>query len=176
MNLKDQITNRFGFDFSKPNIFVILTLIIVVLIEIGLFYNKQEIQNIEILKNLDAYLFVFAWFSLLTTPLVEWLRNIYVFLGWTLICILWFLFKSSQDFLTAILPFCVLIYSQISRIIFKFITGYHPIHLLFNQYAVHRYSLLNKRKSTKIDYRYSMIYSVVGIILSLVVGIIYVKK
>jgi hypothetical protein len=176
MNRKDRFINKFGLDIKRPKFLVISLLIIILSIEIGLLNNKQEIQDHEVWKNLDALVFVFAWFALLTTPLVEWLRNIYVLVGWLLICMLWYVYKVDQDFLTAVVPFSVLIYSQISRLIFKSIMGYHPIHLLFNQFAVHRYSQFNKRKSTKIDYRYSMIYSVVGMVLSIVIGIITIKK
>lgn len=176
MNTGDRLINKFGFDLNKPSLIALSILIIIVAIEIGLLINQQEIQDIEIWKNLDAFVFVFAWFGLLTTPIVEWLRNIYVFIGWLLICFLWFFYKVEQDFLSAILPFSVLIYALICRLIFKTIMGYHPIHLLFNESAVHRYSKLNKRKSTKIDYRYSMLYSVVGLVLTIIVGIINLKK
>lgn len=169
MNSSDRLINKLGFDLNKPGLIAISILIIILAIEIGLLMNQQEIQDIEIWKNLDAFVFVFTWFGLLTTPIVEWLRNVYVFIVWLLICILWYFYKVEQDFLTAILPFSVLIYSQICRLVFKSIMGYHPIHLFFNRFAVHRYSKLNKRKSTKTDHRYSMIYAVVGIVLSIIV-------
>ena len=176
MNTSDRLINKFGFDLNKPSLIAISILIIILAIEIGLLINQKEIQDIEIWKNLDTFVFVFAWFGLLTTPIVEWLRNVYVFIVWLLICTLWYFYKVEQDFLSAILPFSVLIYSQICRLVFKSIMGYHPIHLLFNQFAVHRYSKLNKRKSTKNDHRYSMLYSVVGIVLTIIVGIINLKK
>lgn len=165
-----------GFVTSKPNLISIIILPLCLIIEIILIFNTQQFQEKDVLKNLDALFFVFAWFSLLTTPLVEWLRNIYVLIGWFGICIIWFYYKVEQDMLTAFLPLGVLVYSQISRLIFRRIMGYHPIHLIFNQYASHRYSAINKRKSTKIDYRYSMIYSFTGLVLTILIGIINIKK
>jgi len=169
MNQKEKLISNYGIDIGKPNLMVFFILIIIVAIEIGLVYSKQK--NIGIWESLDAIIFVFAWFSLLTTPIVEWLRNIYILIGWFLICIIWYFYKVDQDFLTAILPFSVLIYSQISRLLFKSIMGYHPIHLLFHQYAIHRYSKFNNRKSTKVDYLYSMIYSVTGLVLTIIIVI-----
>jgi hypothetical protein len=165
-----------GFVMSKPNLISVIILSLCLFIELMLIFIKQPFQEKYALKNLDALFFVFAWFSLLTTPLVEWLRNIYVLIGWFCICIIWFYYKVEQDMLATFLPLGVLVYSQISRLIFRRIMGYHPIHLIFNQYASHRYSAINKRKSTKIDYRYSMIYSVMGLVLTILIGIINIKK
>jgi hypothetical protein len=172
MKSKDKKTYKFGFELNKPKIEVIIILGFLLSIMIGLLVQKSE--N-EIWKNLGGLYLVFSWFSLLTTPLVEWLRNIYVLIIWTLICLLYFFYKIEHDFLSAILPIGVLIYSQICRYIFKIIFGYYPIHLMFNQNAYHRYSEINKRKSTKIDYRYSIIYSVFGIVLSIIIGTIKIK-
>lgn len=165
-----------GFVMSKPNLISVIVLSLCLFIEFMLIFKKQQFQEKDVLKNLDALFFVFAWFSLLTTPLVEWLRNIYVLTGWFGICIIWFYYKVELDMLTAFLPLGVLVYSQISRLIFRRIMGYHPIHLIFNQYASHRYSAINKRKSTKIDYRYSMIYSITGLVLTILIGMINIKK
>ncbi len=161
---------------SKPNLISVIILSLCLLIELILIFKKQQFQEKYTLKNLEALFFVFAWFTLLTTPLVEWLRNIYVLIGWFGICIIWFFYKVENDLLTAFLPLSVLVYSQICRLIFRRIMGYHPIHLIFNQYASHRYSAINKRKSTKIDYRYSMIYSVTGLVLTILIVIIIIEK
>lgn len=171
-----KLLNSYGIETSKPKLIVIIVLSLCLFIELILIVKKEQFQEISALKNMDALFFVFAWFVLLVTPLVEWLRNIYILNGWLVICLIWYYYKEQHDMLTAIIPLCVLIYSQISRLIFKMIMGYHPIHLIFSQHAVHRYSKMNKRKSTKIDYRYSLIYSYVGLILSIVIGIINTKK
>jgi hypothetical protein len=166
MKSSDKKKYKYGFELNKPKIQVSIILIFLFIIVLGLLIQKK---GNEIWKNLDRFFLVFSWFSLLTTPLVEWLRNIYVLIIWTLICLLYLFYKIEYDFLTSILPICILIYSQICRITFKTIFGYFPIHLLFNHNAQHRYSEINNRKSKKIDYRYSMIYSIVGIILSIII-------
>ncbi len=176
MNQKVPQMNKLGIDKSKPNFIIVFILVIVVAIEIGLINTQENNQVNEVWKSLDALILVVAWFALLTTPLVEFLRNIYTLITWMIICLLWYIYKEKQDFLSAILPFFVLLYSQISRLLFRSIMGYHPIHLLFNQFAVHRYSKLNKRKSTKIDFWYSVIYSLVGIFSSTIAGIVNLKK
>jgi hypothetical protein len=175
MNLKASLSTKHGIDLNKPNFLVSLTLIIILVIETVLIFKKGENLRNELWKSFDAIIFVFAYFVLLTTPIVEWLRNIYALFGWLLICVLWYLYKVEQDFLTAILPFSVLIYSQVSRLLFKSIMGYHPIHLLFYRRPVHRYSKLNNRKSTKTDYWYSIIYFVVGLVLTMFVFVILKK-
>jgi hypothetical protein len=176
MPISNRLLDKLGIDVNKPNFIVLIILTIVVAIEVFLICNNDKTHDDQEWQNLDGYVFVFTWFGLLTTPIVEWLRNIYVFIGWIFVCSLWLLYKVDEDFLSAILPLSVLVYSQISRLIFKSLMGYHPIHLLFHQYPVHRYSKLNKRKSTIIDYKYSMLYSIVGLVVSIVVGIYYVKK
>jgi hypothetical protein len=172
--LKNKKIYKFGFELNRPKNEVFIVLGILLTIMIALFVQKNQIQS-EISKKISAILSVFSWFSILTTPLVEYLRNIYVMIIWTIICFLYLFYKVDEDILTAILPTCVLIYSQISRYLFKGIFGYYPIHLTFNQYAVHRYSEINGRKSSKIDYRYSLIYTITGILLLIICVIIKLK-
>ncbi len=175
MSRRKDVINKYGLDLNRPNPRVIILLLLFLLSVLFLIYNKDQFDYLGIWKNLDTILFLIGWFGLLTTPLVDWLRNTYVFIGWLLFCLLWFYYKSDMDFFTAILPLCVLFYSQVSRLIFRWQMGYHPVHLFFNQYVSHRYSKLNKRNSTKIDFRYSVVYTVIGLLLSIVIGIINLK-
>lgn len=130
-------------------------------------FFKNHFEESQILKKIETYLFFFAWFILLITPIVERLRNIYVLICWFIFCLLWFFYKFEFDFITAILPIVVLFYSQLSRFVFKQIFGYFPIHMIYNQWATVKYSKIENRKSTRIDYLYSVIYTVLALILTI---------
>lgn len=156
---------KFGVYKSKPSKVVTLVLTLLVILEVGLIWSTTKSSKIELWNYVDGIVFVFIWIIPLTTPVVSQLRNVFVLLSWILICGLWFAYKVEQDILTAIAPFTVLIYSQLSRLLFRYTIGYHPIHLYFLHSAIHRYSEIDMRKSTKVDYRYSVTYYIIALIL-----------
>lgn len=171
-----EIESRFGFDFNLPNPLIILGLTVVLIGAIGLVYEQiNQIQN-GLFKTFDVIIFMLTWYALLTTPLADLIRNIYVLIAWIAICSLYCFYKLDKDVFTALVPFGVLIYSQICRFSFKYIMGYYPIHLLFDNLPFHRFSKINNRKSTKIDFWYTCIYAFVGILLTVIFGIMNLKK
>jgi len=165
-----------GFEFNLPNPLIIFGLLIILIGAIGLVYEQiNQIQN-GIFKTFDVIIFLLTWYALLTTPLADIIRNIYVFIAWIVICSLYCFYKLEKDVFTALVPFGVLIYSQICRFTFKYFMGYYPIHLLFDNLPFHRYSKINSRKSTKIYFLYTFIYDFVGILLTVIFGIMNLKK
>lgn len=165
-----------GFEFNLPNPLIIFGLLIILVGAIGLVYEQiNHIQN-GVFKTFDFIIFILTWYALLTTPLADLIRNIYVLTVWIVICAFYCYYKLEQDVFTALVPFGVLIYSQICRFVFKYLMGYYPIHLLFDNLPFHRYSKINNRKSTKIDFWYTCIYAIVGILLTIIFGIMNLKK
>ena len=172
-NVKD---DGLGFEFNLPNPLIILGLLVVLVGEIGLVYEKiYQIQD-GLFQSFDVMIFLLTWYALLTTPLADLIRNIYVLFAWIVICTLYCLYKFDKDVFTAIVPFGVLFYSQICRFTFKCVMGYYPIHLLFDNLPFHRFSKINNRKSTKVDFWYSSIYAFVGILLTVIFGMMNLKK
>jgi hypothetical protein len=164
---KIEMSNKYGILYKKPNILEFVSVFFFLMSIISLIFLKNHFEESEVLKKIEAYLFIFAWFILLITPIVERLRNIYILISWFIFCLLWFFYKFEFDFITAILPIIVLFYSQLSRFVFKKIFGYFPIHMIYNQWATVKYSKIENRKSTRIDYLYSVIYTVLGLILTI---------
>lgn len=159
-----------GFEFNIPNPLIILSLLVILVGELGLIYEKfNQIQN-GLFQSFDVLIFLLTWYALLTTPIADLIRNIYVLFAWIAICTLYCFYKFDKDVFTAIVPFGVLIYSQICRFTFKYVMGYYPIHLLVDNLPFHRFSKINNRKSTKVDFWYSIIYAVVGIFLTIILA------
>jgi hypothetical protein len=159
--------NKFGFFLKTPNLFEFLILSMFIFIELILLNIKYyQVDSIGGIKNIEVCLFIALWFIPIATPLVERLRNLSVLIIWCVICVIWIIY--TNNFVMAWLPLFVLIYSQISRLIFRAIFGYNPIQLLATtNHLFQRYSKIEKRESTKLDFQYSIIYSVTGILLSI---------
>lgn len=170
-NIKDFL----GFDTQKPSVLIVVILLIILLFIGFLMYNKSHFSEFGDLKKIDGIFYLMISFFLLTTPLVDWMRNLTIFVSSLFFSGLMFYNKYEMDWFLAILPFYVLIYSLISRLIFRWFMGYHPITLLYRGH-IERQSHFENRKSNKTDFIYSKIYSIVGVLLMIVLGMIHLKK
>lgn len=171
MNKKDFL----GFDTRKPSALIVVILLLILAFIVFLMYHKKHFDEFGDLKNIDGIFYWIISFFLLSSPLVDWMRNLTIFISSLFFSGLMFYNKYEMDWFMAILPFYVLIYSFISRLIFRWIIGYHPITLLYRGH-LKRKSHFENRKSNKADFIYSKIYFIVGVLLMLVLGVIHLKK
>lgn len=130
---------------------------------ISFFYNPDNFEN-EFTKIINTVLFMFLWWIPLSTPISEKFRNIYVFVIWIIICVL---FTQIMEYPSSILPIIILIYVHICRLIFKVIFKIEPIPLLAYWYPIERFSKIEKRKSNKRDFYFTFIVFIIGGILSI---------
>lgn len=175
MKKENKIKDFLGFDTQKPSVLIVVILLIILAFIGFLMYNKSHFNEFGVFKNIDLIFYWMISFFLLTSPLVDWMRNLTIFISSLFFSGLMFYNKYESDFFTAILPFYVLIYSLISRLIFRWIMGYHPITLLYRGH-LKRQSHFENRNSNKTDFIYSKIYSIVGLLLMCVLGLIHLKK
>lgn len=113
------------------------------------------------------------WWIPISTPLSERFRNVYFSLFWIVICLFWTIIKD--DFITSILPLFIFIYTQIARLIFKYIFKIEPIPLLIYKQAMHRFSNIENRKSSQNDFVFSMLVFIVCSIITITISILYNK-
>ena len=132
------------------------------------YYFKSKNIHLESVKSIDSILFIILWWMPITTPLSEKLRNIFITLFWAIICMFWFLIK--EDFITSILPFVIFIFTQVARLIFKWIFKIEPIPLLVTRFEIHRQCKIENRKSNRKDFYFTLIVFALGAILSIVLS------
>jgi hypothetical protein len=171
---QNKIKDFLGFDTRKPSVLIVVILLIILAFIVFLMYHKKHFDEFGDLKNIDGIFYLMISFFLLTTPLVDWMRNLTIFISSLFFSGLMFYNKYEMDWFMAILPFFVLIYSLISRLIFRWIIGYHPITLLYRGH-LKRKSHFENRKSNKADFIYSKIYFIVGVLLMCLFRMIYLK-
>jgi hypothetical protein len=172
---QNKIKDFLGFDTRKPSVLIVVTLLLILALIVFLMYHKKHFSEFGDLKNIDGIFYLMISFFLLTTPLVDWMRNLTIFVSSLFFSGLMFYNKYEMDWFMAILPFYVLIYSLISRLIFRWIMGFHPITLLYKGH-IERKSFFENRNSNKTDFIYSKMYLIVGFLLMCVLGMIHLKK
>lgn len=175
MKKQNKIKDFLGFDTGKPSALIVVILLLILAFIVFLMYHKKHFDEFGDLKKIDGIFYLMISFFLLSSPLVDWMRNLTIFISSLFFSGLMFYNKYEMDWFMAILPFYVLIYSLISRLIFRWMMGYHPITLLYRGH-LKRKSHFENRKSNKADFIYSKIYFIVGALMMIVIGMIHYKK
>lgn len=160
---------KFGFYKAKISTLKIIFLLIFILIEVSLIYLKQQnMDNESSIRIIKIIMFIFIWWFPLVTGISNSFRNIYFSLIWLLICLTWI--KVSPNFENSILPLLTYIWVNFARVIFRYFFKYEPIFMLIKNFPHHTYNKIEKRKSEKYDFIFSLIVFIVGVILSIILS------
>ncbi|WP_353147725.1 hypothetical protein [Chryseobacterium sp.] len=159
---------KFGFFLKSLNLYEIVSLSLIVLVEILIYYLKINQILLEAQKIISSIILIILWWVPISTPLSEKFRNIYFSLLWLIICTLWLIIQ--EDFITSILPILIFIFIQIIRSAFKWIYKIEPIPLIISKSAIHRYSKVENRKSNLNDFGYSLTVFFICAFLSIVIS------
>jgi hypothetical protein len=159
---------NFGFFLKPLSVSELVFISLILFMESFVYYFKSKNIHLESVKIIDSIIFMILWWIPITTPLSEKLRNIYITSFWIIICAFWFLIK--EDFITSILPIVIFIFTQVARLIFKWIFKIEPIPLFAYRYEIHRHSKIENRKSNSKDFHFTLIVFALGAFLSIVIS------
>jgi hypothetical protein len=156
---------KLGFFLKSLTLCEIAFLSLIILSETIIYYFKFNNIYSEATNIIGSIVLVVLWWIPLSSPLSDRFRNVYFSLIWISICIYWIIIK--EDLITSILPLFTYVFTQITRLIFKWIYKKEFIPLLVYRQAFHRYSKIENRKSTQKDFICSMLIFIIGNILSI---------
>ena len=161
---------KFGFYTERLSSLKMTLLFTLIIIEIILIFLKQRNIETETVKIIRTIIFMLIWWVPLGSGIANNFRNIYFNFVWLLICLFWV--KIPSDFAMFFLPILIYIWMNLTRILFKYFFKYEPIFMLMSDLPPHyEFNKLEKRKSNKTDFIFSLSVFLIGLIFLILIPI-----
>jgi hypothetical protein len=162
--MKDKKSNsitflKYGFYLKRLSFFQYFALSTLLLFHVFLLVEDFFKYNID-LTYLKVGCIVVLWWLPLISGMANMFRNLYFSLFWLIVCFLWSFVYFTP--VSNIFPLITFGFIHIARIIFKFIFQKEPIFLVVSRFELHNFDKIERRKSNRTDFIFSMITFILG--------------